>query len=299
MSRVAVFLLPPVMTVASLVLLSLMMSGWYETWSLRNITNLQEQAIANTKEFQIQFDNIEEWQDRESKVREWMAFFTQVSSTFDPDSAEIDTHVYLQYYVDLQGRHRCHSEHEVRVREIYYPSGPGKTSLDIKKSASSTRAALKIPIWPASNYTSLQKVEHDIHECSEKYSRVSRVWIDGTGWEFNRCRDISPYFPYLPEWDQKHRKNKVRSHQSQYWWLSSYSGYLNETTLYKLSFTLRYESLEEAQMSSMTPLQGEWSLRIYALGDGLSDLWDSTVVEDVNESWLKLINYFGNGECKK
>jgi hypothetical protein len=87
----------------------------------------------------------------------------------------------------------------------------------------------------------------------------------------------------------------LRVHSDKVWWALIQDGYLfGNTTKFKASFTLAYETLEEAQNIMNKPHHdSEWSLRIYSLNDGYGP-WDEYVLASLGHFYKSLLTHYGS-----
>jgi len=256
--------------------------------------------VLTTSEYQITFPKSSLEGERDLLVDEWMQYWKQQSIYYSTATQTSSASILrYQYYIDMTGRDSCDSSDRIRVRVYDKISSDQRhesgTTVDIKGDVRFQRNGLKKPFWPNSTLPSQQKLEHDFHECSEKYSRESRVYLSDVTQQFPRCRDISDLFPWALQ--DKYKDNKVKQFDSEYWWVKEYSGWLANDTRFLIAATFRYTTLEAAK-SGEPAATGEWSIRLFSLQDGRSKEYNEDVVADAHNGWQAMIDHFGNGECR-
>uniref|UniRef100_A0A7S4HT13 Uncharacterized protein n=1 Tax=Vannella robusta TaxID=1487602 RepID=A0A7S4HT13_9EUKA len=260
---------------------------------------VDEQFIALTEEYQVFLVRLEDWENREQRIQEIMELFELHCSFFNPLSATVSTNIRYQYVVDLNGPSRCHSRHIIRVRE--YAVGPlaGTATVSIKWNDPNFQKTLGLPFWPADHYLSnaTQKCEKDFHHCYSKYSRETRIRFSEQK-QLHTCRDIVEIFPYAFDTLKVGELWNTVPHVShQYYYIREYSGYMNTRTKYSASVSLRYDSLDDAQSNEVSPIQGEWSVRIYSLDNGASTQYDGEVANQVKTAQKQISTTFGDKTC--
>lgn len=90
--------------------------------------------------------------------------------------------------------------------------------------------------------------------------------------------------------------NKIAPGDMESWFVQEYSGYMDQDTKYLTSFTLKYDSTEDA-LFDINPTSGEWSIRLYSLNDGESQSYNEDVKSDIYNAWRELIQRFTSKEC--
>jgi len=270
----------------------------HESYQAQIAGNPGNGEVLTTSEYQISFPKPFTWKDREELVAEWMEVWAEKSSFFSQSQPSVSTTVRHQYFVDMSGRSSCRSGDRLRVR-VYEKSDSKNgystgTTVDIKGNANSKDGAMNKPYWPASGLHAQQKMEKDYHGCSLKYSRESRVYLDDKI-QFTSCGDISRLFPWALK--DKYDQNRVSEYQHEYWWVRQYNGYLDGDTMYSIAFTLRYPTVEGARKQRDTANTGEWSIRIFGVEDGKSEIYNEDVVQDTREAWKALATHFGREAC--
>mmetsp|Transcript_13431 Transcript_13431/g.16916 ORF Transcript_13431/g.16916 Transcript_13431/m.16916 type:complete len:144 (+) Transcript_13431:734-1165(+) len=78
--------------------------------------------------------------------------------------------------------------------------------------------------------------------------------------------------------------------------------FLDNDTKYEITFTLRYHSGEalaaKDPKNNIEPASGEWSIRLYSVGEGFTDEWNQDVVDDIQTMYYELMGIFGRpGYC--
>ena len=255
------------------------------------------EVIHTTTEFQIKLPNLSEWKSRESEMKKWMETFEEASSYFSLEDSIPASNIRGQYYVDTDGSDRCGINHEIRVREYISGSQEGATTVDIKGNKKIEFLARRLPFWPAPEYVdqSSQKCEKDVHAHDHKYSRETRITMDSPV-TFETCLDVAKLFPYAYDVKMNVAMHDLKVSSSRdYWMVQEFAGYLDNDTKYKVAFTLKYDSLKDAQ-NDHKPHSGEWSIRIYALKDGNSLQYNQNVVDDVTQAWRALISTYDADE---
>jgi hypothetical protein len=254
--------------------------------------------VSFTAEYQIKLVNVRAWQDREERISDWMSFMQDHSRFLNVSATTQSTLVRYQYFLDLSGWRHCRSNHEIRVREFErIETGEAGITVDLKESTSTAAKSLLLPFWPAPELKASQKCEEDIHECESKFSRETRISLARNERQLVTCSDMRGLFPWLMSPSKIREQNELSVLRIQHWWVREYSGMLNDTTKFKVSFTLRYLNDQAAHDESLAPTSGEWSIRIYSIDSGLSAQWDDEVRNDTKECWQQLIRRFGNGDC--
>lgn len=257
------------------------------------------QDIHITSEYQIKIVFDDSWINRSSVIDKWMEYFEEQCKYYSSNEVDIEADIRRQYSVDLSGDDSCGFDYYIRVRD--YISGPksGTTTVDIKGNSSDEEEAKDLPFWPSDNFkdNSQQKCEKDFHECSSKYSRETRITFEEET-KFNTCLDIVQLYPYAFDGMPVTKLwNPVESSSKDTWYIREYTGTLNETTDFKIAFTLKYHSDNDAVEHSTVPSSGEWSIRLYSLESGASDIYDAEVVTEVEKAWKAMMTNFGNDDC--
>ena len=260
--------------------------------------NHEDDLIVTTTEFQITLENLDgvEWEDRAAMMESWMDYFSHKSKYFDVDESTMTNQTRIQYYINIE---KCNADHEIRVRNVIDGFEEGTQTIDIKGNSHFHSRASKFPFWPADRYQDIasQKCERDEHVCDHKYSRETRITLDYFK-TFEYCIDIVEYFPYA--FGSVSAPSLVNSEISggdeDPWFLQSYSGYLDGDTLYKVSFTIKYDDVDGA-LNHKNPHSGEWSIRLYSLDDGASSEYNEDVYKDITDAWKSLISRYSTEEC--
>jgi len=270
----------------------------HESYETQIAGNPGNGDVLTTSEYQITFPKPES--QRDSLVDDWMAFWSSHSVYYrTATNTTMATSIRYQYNVNVRGPSTCHSDDYIRVRVFDKMDSAGVhtsgTTVDIKGNSHSASGAFSMPFWPNETLTSQQKMEQDLHECSQKYSRETRVYLTETP-TFTHCKDVSVLYPWALK--EKYDHNKVSTYDATYWWVREYAGYLNENTKFLIAFTLRYQSLEQAQYETAGAQAGEWSIRLFSLDHGHSYHYNEDVVQDTHDAWKAMMKHFGNGECR-
>ena len=153
-------------------------------------------------------------------------------------------------------------------------------------------------MWPASKYRekSTQRCERDEYQCSNEYTRTSKVLFSQPK-EILTCKDVAAIYPRAFILNSTNLQNSVGFESQQIWYSREYSGYLNSDTKFKVSFDMKYPTVGGALDEETVPTKGSWSVRIYSLDSGQQSFFDNEVVKDVTSAWLKVNNHFGDGYC--
>ena len=261
-----------------------------------------EENIYLTTEYQITIpvDVLSGWKSRQTEMNNWMKYFEKNSKYFHLIDAEINSGTRYQYYIDTKGKARCNSNNQIRVRDYVDGYMAGKTTVDIKGNAKFEYFANEYNFKPNPLYASnsSQKLERDEHGCDHKYSRESRITFDEP-LQFETCLDVVKLFPYAYEsLTAPTLMNKVTIEDPRVWFEQEYKGLLDSGTMYKVAFTLKYRSIDEALNETASPYFAEWSIRIFSEGDGFSGKYNDNVQKDITNAWRKLIDNYGNDcEC--
>ena len=253
-----------------------------------------------TTEYQIVIpeDVLSKWKSRDTEMRKWMEYFEENSEYFKLSNSEINSGTRYQYYIDTKGKNKCY---EIRVREFVDGFMAGATTVDIKGNSKFEYFANQYNFTPSPTFAanSSQKLERDEHGCDHKYSRETRIYLEERK-QFDTCLDVVEMFPYAYDsLKAPTLMNKVTTKgDAKIWFEQEYSGILDSDTMYKVAFTLKYKSVEEAQNESAAPYFAEWSIRIYTVGEGFSGIYNKNVKSDIVHAWQKLIDNYGNDcEC--
>jgi len=258
--------------------------------------------VLKTTEFQMKLVSFKNAETREEGMEKWMRYFAKKSKYFSFDSSvTVKSKTRKQYYLDSKGEKKCGPDYEIRVEEYVGGDINGTSTIDIKDNSQKESTARNMPFWPSSKYinNSKQKCERDEHECSHKYSRETRLYMDE--WkEWSTCRDLVEMFPWAyKDLTAKQLDYKVKPGDMKYWFIQEYEGYLDDDTRFKAAFTMKYHSLDEAMNdhAAENATKGEWSIRLYSLDGGLSSEYNKDVYDDVTKAWKSLINHYGNDDC--
>lgn len=255
------------------------------------------ELIVTTTEFQITLENLgdSEWDDRASMMKTWMQYFEKSSDYFTLEESTMQNQSKNQFYVDIDD---CGSSHLIRVRNIVDGYMENLSTIDIKGNSQSESKAAALPFWPAPKYlgNSTQKCERDEHVCDHKYSRETRVTLDYFK-SFEYCVDIVELFPYafgnLPATSLV---IPIAPGKEEAWFEQLYTGYLDGNTRYKVAFTIKYDNIDDA-IDNHHPKSGEWSIRLYSLGDGASSEYNEDVKQDISQAWKALIDKYSTETC--
>jgi len=256
--------------------------------------------LKNTTEMQINLKDFDSWIDRDAKMEEWMNTMNQQSTYLDTSNAIIFEAIRKQYEIDASN---CYSDIEYRVREYSsWKDGDSKVTIDSKVNDKNANIACTAPIAPGPLHfsTSSEKCELDLHECSkdDKYSREARIYFTEDTYELpTHCIDMIDLYPeQFKGLNEEYLKKSVSTKHTAYWYERKYSGYM-EDTKYEIAFTLRYNNLEDARKGDVKPTSGEWSIRIFTVGDGYSDTWNTYVSNDTLNLYKTLKQTFGENGC--
>ena len=253
--------------------------------------------LKNTTEMQIGLDDFDSWIDRDAKMNEWIETMNENSKYLDTSLGFIKEQVRKQYNMDVSN---CKSHIEYRVREFSnWKDNDGGATMDSKYNSKDINEACMKSIAPGPLYitTSSEKCELDLHECSsgDKYSREGRIFFPKGAFRVPRtCSDMYELYPGdFEDLDSKYMQNPVGKKGSSYWYERKYIGYIKDSK-YEITFTLRYSSIDAAQSGvEEAPDSGEWSIRLYTVGDGYTDTWDTDVSKDVLNVYSTLKHKYG------
>ena len=257
--------------------------------------------IRNTSEYQIDYENITAWNNRDEMVEAYLEVCNR-SPLLDISMDDGQFSARIQYKLITSGETRCYNNREIRVREYISGYNEGTSYVDIKNNSEDRSEACDVPLWPADEYLddSRQKCETDIHQCKNKFSRETRIFFDEPQ-EFITCRDLLHLYPWaFDELPEDKQRNEVDVDEDGSWWIASFKGMMDDTN-YEMSFTLRYDKDEDAISGDVAPIYGEWSIRIYTEDDGSSDEYNTEVQNAAYDLWINLSETFGNsdsfGDC--
>ena len=257
--------------------------------------------IRNTSEYQIDYENITAWIDRDLMVEAYLEVCNR-SPLLDISMNDGQFSVRIQYMLLTGGERRCYNKREIRVREYISGYNEGISYVDIKNNSEDRLEACDVPLWPADEYLddSRQKCETDIHQCDNKFSRETRIFFDEPQ-EIITCRDLLHLYPWaFDELPEDKQLNQLAVDKYYFWWIASFKGMMDDTN-YEMSFTLKYETSEDAISGDVAPIYGEWSIRIYTEDDGGSDEYNPEVQNAAYDLWINLSETFGNsdsfGDC--
>src|SRR3990167_7454822 len=221
----------------------------------------------NTAEYQIKLV-LNDLTQRESMIREWIYTMSIMSNYLIFNFEHGQQSIREQYYLvpDI-----CGAPQTIRIRKYIYGTKYNVTTLDIKSSARFYQNALSFPLWPAKEYSSSanQKYERDIHECREKYARETRIYLDGLSHSFVTCNDLHHYFP----WAIKGSDDPLLVEPTEPWYVFTYSK-VHDGTEITVTFTARYDSVDDAISGTSRPSSGEFSIRFSSKDHGINDEWD-------------------------
>jgi len=257
--------------------------------------------LKNTTEMQMNLKDFESWLDRDAKIDEMIHTMNKNSKYLDTSNAILSEAVHSQYEIDAKP---CNCDLEFRVREYTdWKDGGNIVTMDSKFNDKDINIACTAPIAPGPLHytTSSEKCELDMHECytGDKYSREGRIFFPpGTYNTPRTCSDMVDLYPkqfvdLSPEdYDIPVSKKTVR-----YWYERKYIGYMKDSK-YEITFTLHYNTLEQATVGSEEPAKdGEWSIRLYTLGDGFTDSWDVDVSKDTTDLYTIMKKTYGKNGC--
>lgn len=261
--------------------------------------------IKNTTESQIDINDTDEWVDRDARVREWNAITNEASVYLDTNLAQVEQNTRIQ---QLLSPKLCSSNYEFRTRVNIDGDSSGDGYIDIKGNNNDMEKACTMPfdIAPIYQTNSSQKCELDLHECKgdDKYSRESRVFFKNYFPEIETCKDLLNIYPNcFPTIVDGYYDAALSVRSTQTWWANKFTGILDDDTRYEITFTLRYHSTEDALAAlnvtnGIKPASGEWSIRLYSLGDGFTDEWNADVVADIAAMYKTLMEKKGRpGHC--
>ena len=257
--------------------------------------------VRNSSEYQITYANIDDWIDRDAMVESYLEVCNR-SPLLDISMDDGKFSARIQYKLITSGETRCYNNREIRVRDYISGYNEGTSYVDIKSSSTNLSKACDVPFWPADEYLddSRQKCETDIHQCKNKFSRETRIFFDEAQ-ELVTCRDLLHLYPWaFDELPEDKQLNEVDVDEDGSWWIASFKGMMDDTN-YEMSFTLKYETSEDAISGDIAPIYGEWSIRIYTEDDGGSDEYNPEVQNAAYDLWINLSETFGNsdsfGDC--
>ena len=267
-------------------------------------TNTQtplDSHLKNTTEMQMDLKDFESWLDRDSKIEEMIHTMNKNSKYLDTSNAIVTDTVRKQYEIDAKP---CNCDLEFRVREYSdWKDGGNIVTIDSKFNDPDINIACTAPIAPGPSHytTSSEKCELDMHECytGDKYSREGRIFFPPGVYETPQtCSDMVDLYPgqfvdlALEDYDISVSKKTTR-----YWYERKYIGYMKDSK-YEITFTLHYNTLDQAKAGSEEPARdGEWSLRLYTLGDGFTDTWDVDVSKDATDLYTTMRQTYGKNGC--
>ena len=256
--------------------------------------------LKNTTEMQIDLKDFDTWIDRDAKMDEWIKTMNKHSNYLDTTNADIFETTRKQYEIDASN---CNSDIEYRVREYTsWKDGDSMVTMDSKVNDKDINIACTAPIAPGPSHytTSSEKCELDLHECSkdDKYSREARIYFTKDTYELpTQCIDMVDLYPeQFTGLDEEHLQKKVSTKHNASWYERKYSGYMDDTK-YEIAFTLRYKNLEDARNGDVKPTSGEWSIRLFTVGDGYSDTWNTSISDDILDLYKTLKQTFGEDGC--
>jgi len=263
-----------------------------------------EPRIRNTTESQIDIYETTLWTDREAQIEQWIAIANEESVYLNTSYAQVFQTTREQKILSAKG---CNSKVEFRTRVNIDGDGTGDGYIDAKGNDKDIYTACTLPYDPAPMYqtNSSQKCELDIHECpdDDKYSRETRIFFAGYFLSLTMCKHLVELFPDSIDLAPSDDEVELTTRLDQTWWAKKYIGYLDNDTKYEMTFTLRYHSAEDAMnakdpRNNVEPAAGEWSIRLFSLGDGFTDEWNENVVDDVATMYNKLMVDVGRpGYC--
>eukprot|EP00324_Dicrateria_rotunda_P004035 CAMPEP_0206157356 /NCGR_PEP_ID=MMETSP1474-20131121/3843_1 /ASSEMBLY_ACC=CAM_ASM_001110 /TAXON_ID=97495 /ORGANISM="Imantonia sp., Strain RCC918" /LENGTH=91 /DNA_ID=CAMNT_0053556891 /DNA_START=698 /DNA_END=970 /DNA_ORIENTATION=- len=87
--------------------------------------------------------------------------------------------------------------------------------------------------------------------------------------------------------------NSVSPKSETKWWAKKYIGYVDNDTKYELTFTLEYSNTNQAIEGNHAPNDGEFSIRVYTVGDGFTDEWNEDALADITNVYTILMETYG------
>eukprot|EP00339_Tiarina_fusa_P010886 CAMPEP_0117020296 /NCGR_PEP_ID=MMETSP0472-20121206/15449_1 /TAXON_ID=693140 ORGANISM="Tiarina fusus, Strain LIS" /NCGR_SAMPLE_ID=MMETSP0472 /ASSEMBLY_ACC=CAM_ASM_000603 /LENGTH=235 /DNA_ID=CAMNT_0004725469 /DNA_START=250 /DNA_END=960 /DNA_ORIENTATION=- len=231
-------------------------------------------------------------------MAEWMTFFAEKSKYFTLQGAYPKKSSKIEYKIDMSGPERCNSDFVVHTEEYIDGYVGDLFAVNLKGESMNKEEAFYLPLWPTSKYQarSTQRCERDEYQCTNLFTRSSKVTFSQPK-ELTTCKDIAEIYPRAFDVNGTDFQNPIAVESQQIWFTQAYSGYLSVDTKYKISFDLKYPTVNGALFEDSIPTKGVWSVRLYSLEDGEQNLWNNDVVKDITTAWLKLINEFGDGYC--
>jgi len=262
--------------------------------------------IKNTTESQIDLYQMPNWIDRETQAQTWINFMEQHSKYLNLSNSQITEITRRQKLLSAKA---CNNRYEFRTREGLAGDGEGDGYIDIKGNNDLMDKACTLPFEPAALYATntSQKCELDLHECpdDDKYSRETRIFFKSPFPDFATCGDLYQLYPsaFDEDFSAEDARAGLSVRMDQVWWAKKYIGFLDGDTKYEITFTVRYHSMDDAMdamdpVNNVLPADGEWSIRLYSLGEGFTDDWNEDVVADVASMYDQLMQAFGRpGYC--
>ena len=256
--------------------------------------------IHNTTELQIDIYDKDLWQDRDTQVDLWMQTISENSDMINLNFATVTTGVREQSLVNVKD---CDSNTEFRVRTYVWGDRVGESYIDAKSNDKNIDNACTYLMDPNPEYlsNSAQKCEYDVHECShdDKYSRETRIFFFNNTFQYPQvCSDINNFYPGILSLHSSNMNNSVSPKSETKWWAKKYIGYVDNDTKYELTFTLEYSNTNQAIEGNHAPNDGEFSIRVYTVGDGFTDEWNEDALADITNVYTILMETYGRpGNC--
>ena len=134
----------------------------------------------------------------------------------------------------------------------------------------------------------------DVHVCVAKLNRKLKLKQVPFGTELN-CERCKEFFPNTFYDTEAFEDAPLEVKNDRYFWVFEQNGYLfDESTRFKTSFTLSYDSYESALNGDKKPDHtSEWSIRVYSLNEGYG-LWDEYVLSTMAEFYRFILTNYGS-----
>ena len=250
-----------------------------------------DSELESTAEFQmVLYPSV--WKNRDKALNDFFSYFQSISG-FPFLSKPIIENQRTQYYIHINDC-KPYVDAGLRLRNYIWGPDQGNSTLDSKVESCHYDDCIVAPLQPSDKYSkdAFQKVEHDVHPCSSKYSRETRV--DGIPFKpnFLFCKDVYEFYPYL--WDTKHNNERLGFTALEYWYTGVYEGVFSNGAKFKSDVTIQYNSLEEMQKGNiLDTVTGEYSLRIWSTHNGYGP-WNQTTFDEVSGWHQQLCKKFGS-----
>ena len=249
------------------------------------------QELEMTTEFQISLYS-SMWKNRRQGLYDFFSFFESISGFPFFKNALIENHR-IQFYIHST---KCNDKWDVGFRLRKYIWGPlmGTSTLDCKLETCHYDDCIVAPLIPADKYrkNGYQKLEQDVHPCTKKYSRETRVDNLSPDITFQTCGDLHHYYPHL--WGDNVKKNGLTRTGDEYWYSGVYQGYFDNGVKFKSDVTILYNTLDELEKGTiLNDVKGEYSLRIWSTHDGFGP-WNQTTFNEVSQWHQQLCEHFGS-----